>query len=204
MSAIAVLLEKQRAHVISDTAATMGCKLWGHCVKALPVPHMNMVVAVRGNTRSVSTIHRLVAEYDDLDQMLAQAPLRLRAVGGLMAKLWPSRYGFEVIIAGVREGKAFAWFLSSRHGYVWQNVDGACVCGATDALAIEVAIEGFDIDRRDTRNLDAAAVRLLDLQRQACAGTVGGFGQITTVGQGVITTRIVKRWPDQLGKKLPV
>lgn len=206
MSAISVMLEKHRAHLISDTAATRNGRLLGHCVKTCPVPHLDAAIAIRGNTKSVRTIAHLCAEYDDVDQMRAQIPIRLRAYGGLLAKWWPLRYGFDLFVAGVRDGKAFAWNLSSRTGYQFVDVEGfGAAPGEADmASDFEAAIDGFDTDKRDgfTSKLDAAACRVLDLQRKRWPGTIGGFGQITTVSRAGIVTRVIKRWPDKLGAPL--
>lgn len=205
MSAIAALIEKQRVHLISDTAATHRGRLMGHCVKTFPIPHLGVAISIRGNTKSARTIAHLIGEYDDQDEMRAQIPLRLRALGGILTKLWPMRYGFDCIIAGINHGKPFAWLISSKTGYEFSDVEYFVAAPADPDMSEELseAVDGFDGDTRGgTTRLDAAACRLLDLQRQKFPGCIGGFGQITTVTQGGIFTRTVKRWPDKLGHKL--
>lgn len=205
MSAISALIDKQRVHIVSDTAATHRGRLMGHCVKTFPIPHLSAAIAVRGNTKNIRIIAHLVSEYDDLDEMRAQIPVRLRALGGLLAKWWPLRYGFDVIIAGVNRGKPFAWQLSSKTGYTFSDIEYFAAAPAEPDMAESLyeAVDGFDTDTRGgTTRLDAAACRLLDLQRQKFPGCIGGFGQITTVMSGGIYSRIIKRWPDKLGHKL--
>lgn len=211
MTAVNVLLGKGEAHVVTDGAGVAMVNVAGTAKqvlgmtspKILPVPHLGLALVFRGRGGLQSSVLFRAARSRTVEDLREKFPQDLRRAYRLRARLFPQFYGFDLIAAGVREGKEFAFIVSSVPTYGLEPFTardvphGLC----SPKLSDDALADGWQTSERDrTRALDAVACRILEDQRSS--GIVGAFGQITSVTQFGIYTRIIKRWPDEFGKPL--
>ncbi|WP_454745159.1 hypothetical protein [Ciceribacter selenitireducens] len=211
MSAINVLLGAGEAHIVTDGAGTTLVNFTGTAKRALvmsypkilPVPHLGLALVFRGRVGLQSAVLFRAARARTVEDLREKLPQELRRSYRMRAKLLPLFYGFDLVVAGVRDGKEFAFIVSSVPTYGLEPFipveirHGLC----SPKLSDDALADGWQTPGRDrSRSLDAAACRILEDQRSS--GIVGAFGQITSVTQFGIYTRIIKRWPDELGKPL--
>lgn len=211
MTGVSVLLGAGEAHIITDGAGTAFMNVAGTAKrvlamtfpKVLPVPHLGLALVFRGRVGLQSSVLFRAARARTVEDLREKLPQDLRRAYRLRSRLFPQLYGFDLIAAGVREGKEFAFIVSSVQTYglepfaALEISNGLC----SPKLSDDALVDGWQTSGRDrSRALDAAACRILEDQRSS--GIVGAFGQITSVTQFGIYTRIIKRWPDAFGEPL--
>jgi hypothetical protein len=209
MTALNVVCLADSVHLVSDGAACDGDgRLAALFHKVTPLPHLNLAIGVRGvraaAIMAVDTISVGATSYDDLRSRVAKI---LKDYLGPVAPAWEKQLGqdalkFEVVVAGWSESRGPAAFvmatsdLNDAHGLpAWTPVDvpGAYFSPSNEQLSADFARIQLSFD-------DATAVELV--RRQRAMDRVGSFVQLTTVRREGIETRILKRWPDVIGKTI--
>jgi hypothetical protein len=209
LTAINVLKQKDAVHLVSDGAAYDAKKrLVSVGPKVFPLPHLNAAIGVRGPTVALPILVHFIGHgatsYDGLKRnivgILKQAQANARTVLGQSV----AGAAFEVAIGGISETRG-------PDAYVVACNDQGVVSPLTqiNELGFMPSTPGVDafIRTQNGKTIDAAdfGLNVIELQRAAkfdgvCG--VGGFAQITTVRRTGIETKLLHRWPDQIGKPL--
>lgn len=211
MTAVNVLLGAGEAHIVTDGAGTTLVNVAGSAKRALvltypkvlPCPHLGLALVFRGRVGLQSSVLFRAARSRTVEDLHDKFPQELRRSYWLRAKLLPLFYGFDLVVAGVRGGKGFAFIVSSVPTYGLEPFTAVEISNGlcSPKLSDDALADGWQTPGRDRmRALDDTASRILEDQRSS--GIVGAFGQITSVNQFGIYTRIIKRWPDAFGKPL--
>jgi hypothetical protein len=223
MTAINVVRTPASVHMFSDGASTDAQgSIIGIAPKALPMPHLNAAVGVRGSSAAAALlVHSMgfsARSYDDLadnavtmfrealkihDQVFSQAP------GGLR---------MELIIAGFSE-------RSGPHAFTISNVEasGIPAFGVVEIPNLAFAPHGpeyspaidalksvhLNVPSWDHFDFEAFGVQTMQIQRQVAReqgrkgnaqnGAVGGFALLHSITKASIVSRIVHRWEDKIG-----
>jgi hypothetical protein len=206
MSAINVIFHPTLIHVVTDGAAVFRHRLAHLQAKVLPVPHLGVVVSCRGQRPVANRLLFQTSMYRSVADMRSSLPGDLRRSFGVVARLLPSLFRFDLIVAGYDGGEPFAFLVSNvgHPGTAPYEILEIETTLATPMIDEQILADADARSRRDQagsfENLDAAARAIVDAQRSS--GVVGGFVQITSVGARGIFTRIVKRYADEVGKAL--
>ncbi len=213
MTAVNVLLGPNECHIITDGAGTIpktieGRRhqvLWIKVPKVFSIPHLGLAVVFRGRTALMHSLFYRASRARTVEDLRRTFPIELRRRFGLLAKLLPSVFDFELIFAGVSDGKPFIFVVATTTRLGWRPFIANEITDSmlSPSLRDESVAQGWELAARgqgSCRRLDDVACRIL--QHQRYSGIVGAFGQITTVNQFGIHTRIIKRWPDEYGKSL--
>jgi hypothetical protein len=146
--------------------------------------------------------------FTSVDQMKRELPRRLKSAFGFQAWAFPKLYRVEVTIAGVEDGRPFAFTICSYRGFVLQNIDYSMIAPEVDGneeilLKLHESTKNLMMTQKNwTSYITMAMMDILQLQRQK--GGIGVFGQMTTVTKDGISTKIICRWPDKLMKPINV
>lgn len=225
MTAINLIRQRDAVHILSDGAA---CGPDGGVLfftpKVFPLPHLRAAVAARGNLLALPLVTEFLATmastYDDLAgtsvKALREATI-LRKINTARGKESPLDDSLQIFIAGFSNAsKPDAFTVLSRES------DGLPAYAAVPVHAFSFA--PFDKPAQDElgtlfggRTADEIdprvdGLRILESQRrhkmknQHAGGEpvfgVGGFAQLTTIRRDMITTEVLHRWPDEVGKKI--
>lgn len=218
MTAINVILMQGEAHVITDGAAMSGAVLKHARSKALPIPHLRCAVAARGTTLVGEPVLFQVSTYSSVEEMRDRLPRDLKRQYGLLSRLLPNRYAFDLIVAGVDEaGQEWGFSISSlaRPGepaFSLQEIGYVHASPGYDDDLMQRHVGG--LNRRSLRSgrdaVRSAASAMVAHQRSVPKDYglgkgekfVGCFAQITSVYGDFIETSVVATWPDKIGETL--
>ena len=225
MTAINVIRQSAVVNIVTDGAMYRpDGTLESRTQKIFPLAHLNAIIAGRGNPLFASSVGLLASieasSFDHL-KMLAIS-LANRTFSDIEKFLIASSAGsqFDLVIAGwskVTGPDSYFICNHEHHGPAvkpWQIVELGPISllprsEGIDAELGKIFPEGVHPDDFDPV---ADGLRILEIQRAQPIehhadgfGTqpgVGAFAQLTTITPDVITTRILHRWPDALGRPL--
>lgn len=220
MTAINVLRQSHAVHLISDGAIydDEGV-LISAAPKAFALPHINAAIAVRGTVPGQAVLATTLAMKPSYDALKSAAPEQLRAALIASQRLSTSNLTenqLQLFVVGWSEttGPDAYTVLTQPSGDspAWTVLPIADLCLAPGDYAIHIAlwpsIAGKGADDFDPR-IDG--LRFLEEQRRhklqipgraSREHLVGGFAQLTSVRRDVVTTEILKQWPDKVGHKI--
>jgi hypothetical protein len=220
VTALNIIKQKDAVHLVSDGAAydakqrlvSIGPKVW-------PLPHINAAIGVRGPTIALPLLAHFVGHavtsYDALKINIA-AVLR-NAFANTHGVLGQSAAGaaFEIAIGGISETVgADAYVVAcSADGVVSPltqitELGFMPTCETIDSFVLMQMAKHLR-SNSPINEIDPAdfGLQTIEMQRAAKFGDhntchVGGFAQITTVRAGGIETKLLRRWPDEVGELL--
>jgi hypothetical protein len=212
VSLVAIIVQAAAVHVLTDGAGLMpDGKHGGTVVKAMPLPHLNMVVSARGPVMTgLFAGLSLCGAGQSFDQVKERAPDVARKINATPGFSAP----FEIFAAGFSEADGpTAWMIGSHSEIadVWPfelvelgnltvfPLFGPSRIGLLDDLEGPQALDFVDELLEDVRH---TPVPLTSKFGGPLGCSIGHFAQLTTVTRDEISTRIVKRWPDQVGEYL--
>jgi hypothetical protein len=218
MTAINVIRQSGAVHVLTDGA---GIDANGAVVlrtqKVFPLAHLNAVIACRGWPLFAACFAAQASiEASSFDQLKTIAVRLARSVIADAQHLMEASYAgaeFDLVIAGWSEGTGpNSYFLCSYEGVgvaPWAVAELGEISLLPTNEAVNADLEAAFPNGVRPDDVDPAAVglRILEIQRKHPTGrgllrNVGAFAQLTTVTPDLITTRIIHRWPDELGRPL--
>ncbi|MBM3091134.1 hypothetical protein GFB56_09925, partial [Ensifer sp. T173] len=149
MSAVQIFLSGDRAHIVTDGATEPR----GLTVKAIPIPHLGIVIAMRGTSGGSSRIQWLASRFPSVERLRRELPTQLRNSFGLLHKFGLELGKFDLYVAGVEHGKAFAFFISSQAHrestpFEINEITSVSIAPDNGDEAIERALEGWYLDTR--------------------------------------------------------
>jgi hypothetical protein len=227
MTAIVVIKQSRAVHLLCDGAACNGDgTLNAPMVKAWPIPHLNAVVAARGSAHlgplfAMHAPKHGAKSFDGLtDRMPSIAQQITLDFAWLLQRSWQGSQ-FELVVAGWSESaNAPACFFICNHPLhgvtspPWQaiGIGPICLIPQTAEMEADLAREYPNGLKEDEADPVTDGLRILEIQRrhpfqrssdgQSMQVAVGCFAQLTTVTPGAITTKIIRRWPDEIGRPL--
>jgi hypothetical protein len=116
-----------------------------------------------------------------------------------------ARPDFEIVVARISKATGpSAYIVAShdRYGEPWTILDlgGLSVTPSPEAVHRIIGDIAFG---RSADQLDPIVhgLAVLEAQRAVDAGAlVGGFAQLTTIDSTGVRSRVIRRWPDEIGK----
>lgn len=216
MTAINVFRTKTQVHVITDGAMTSASgKMLSFGSKAHIYPHLQSVIAIRGSNQVAlvlaDTLSRNANDYDGL-KVSALKVLSGELAGSftkLFAKLVPSNMReLDVVIAGwskkLNRSDSFLIATHSKHPGVpaMQIIDYGPYLIAPPLLEATSDLQSRIDQLRDGTPSHVISQLAADLVTKQCQAknNVGGFCQLTTVTENLISSRIVARFSDKIGE----
>jgi hypothetical protein len=224
MTAINLIRQSDAVYIVSDG---VGCDRDGVVQfvvpKVFPLPHLRAAVAGRGNIFGLAHVAAALAMAPTYDVMKMRAAKTLREVvdlfrdinatqGAQGEAIFPS--DLQIYVGGwtvAGEPDAFLMLTSETSGLPpWTVVpilDFGMFPGGEaqdDAWSFLAGRGVEDLDPRADGLKIIEAQRRYKIENQYGQSTfgIGGFAQLTTVARDRITTEILHRWPDQVGKKI--
>ena len=182
--------------------------------KMAMLPHIPLLVAVRGHG---SIAHLIVAKFATEKRTGFDAFLEFLA--GFAREVIPQTnthfgtpdFPHEIHAVGFSEsrGRLESHFLATSDAYVNRG-RGAYTLHTEDEPMVaspqpsEEAITAARFVCPPVRKFDPSdhGVRLMDAQRRTYPDKIGGFLQLARVTREGISSRIIHRWPDEIGKRL--
>lgn len=211
MSAINVLIQSDRVHLYTDAAAYQpDGRLDGIVQKVRSMPHLNCAAAMRGPFIGFAPImEEISAARTSFDSLREAMPRLLRtcavAYDHLLDQCSESP-DFEVVIAGISETAGPSAYLVPSHacyGEPWSIIDLAGLSATPASEHVHQRIREIAASRSPDQ-LDPVADGLAIMEAQRAKGSgafVGGFAQLTTIDADGVHSRVIHRWPDQIGRK---
>jgi hypothetical protein len=220
MSAINVVLKKSSVHIICDAASY---DERGNLIAAVPkvalLPHLNAAIACRGPRISVPLFADLLpAIATTYDELKTEAPTFLRDLQPMLqASFAHCSLGteFDVVVAGISETAgpdAYLICSHTRYGGVqpWTTVQLAELTTLPGDLDIRARfidrvphdIEAFDPERDGLTVLEAQRAAPIEHAGDKSFVGVGGFAQVTSITRDGIVTKVIHRWPDEIGHQI--
>ena len=221
MSAINVLRQSGAVHVFTDGAAYGADGALLHVgPKAWPLPHLKAVVACRGpeliGPLAASYLSASTRSYELLRQNAGRIGRSLMESFGHLLELCSHGGDFEFVVAGFSELSGPDSYLVCNHDRYgvppWTVIElGAfSLLPSSDAIHAAFAAglkpgataDDLDPEVEGLRAMEAQRSAAVSLQRDESLVIVGGFAQMTTITPDGISTKVLKRWPDQFGKPI--
>lgn len=192
------------------------------------LPQFNLALAARGSPRFAPglawLLPSLVSSFDDFRERAAE--ICAVCQDEMEDALARSAFGpdFELFVGGFSEdGSPAAWAISSSGGR-GLAIEGVA-CAPFDGPVRAEFARAFPPDT-DPNDIDPVrdGLAILEMQRHHPvshgSGTsdfddrtprrlgrtkvfsVGGFAQLTTVARDQVMTKIIRRWPDEIGQRI--
>ena len=185
-----------------------------YVTKMAMLPHIPVLVAVRGH---VSIAHLIIGRFavektNGFDAFLEFLP-------GLAREITPqvcTHFGtpdipHEVYAVGFSEsrGRLESHFMATGDVYAHRGREAYTLHLEDEPMAAspqpsEEAITAARFVCPTVKKFDATdhGVKLMDAQRRTYPDMIGGFVQLARVTREGISSRIIHRWPDEIGKRL--
>ncbi|MTW16100.1 hypothetical protein GJ689_07750 [Rhodoplanes serenus] len=217
MSALVGFLQRDRVHLAVDGANyTADGTIGSFGDKAMVLPHLGMAIAARGVVwllpALVSGISLAFASFDEAAGELSDFLRDLIERNRSVIDLNPNGAAYEVAAAGWSSADGPSLVVVKSYGSdAWKTQHvGAYLAPCDGTLLDELATRGAHPEQLADADPVAAAQTIIHEQRRRAwvgpAGetqAIGGFVALTTCGRDEITTRIVKRWPqDRVGERI--
>lgn len=211
MSAINVLIQNERVHLYTDGAIYQpNGQLSGIGPKVRLLPHLNATMAMRGAFLGLAPIAEELSaapSFDGLRDGIVDCLQKCAETYRHLLNQCASGPDFEAVIAGISEtGGPTAYIVASndRYGAPWSVIDleGFSATPVNDVIhrrLYEIAAGRY----ADQLDPVADGLAIMEAQRAAGEGAfVGGFAQLTTVDADGVHSRVIHRWPDQIGRRV--
>lgn len=221
MTAINVLLSPTAVHVLSDGAGYLpDGTIVSIQSKVLPIAGANAVLAARGYIAFAHLFAERLAAFGSFDELAAGATAAiLEVIAHARGKFAPGVLDepLDLVLAGWSESRdqaeAFALFNHDAYGIpAWELTpigEGYISPGNADfferleEIGLDPLSSDFDPQTDGLRLLEEQrAMRWPLLGGGETIRSVGGFCQLTMVRRDEISSRILKRWPDEVGRKI--
>lgn len=214
MSAINVLIQKDRVHLFTDGAAYLpDGQIQAILPKGRMLPHVNAAMAMRGAFIGLAPISEELsraASFDDLKANIVPVLQSCAVHYEHLLNQCSCGTDFEVAIAGISEATGPTAYLVASHGaygepWIIHDLGGLSATPANTEVhnrIVDIA-SGREADRLDPV---ADGLAIMEAQRAARFDdgvTIGGFAQLTTIDADGVHSRIIHRWPDRVGRKVP-
>ncbi|GJE46194.1 hypothetical protein [Methylobacterium soli] len=221
MTAINAIALGARGRLITDTAAyDRHGVVTAFVNKTVVVPHLGMVFATRGALATRRTLSEELEAFASFDAVIAEGGEVLREAyqAGAFAFAGAWEDNFDLIMVGWSPSRrqAEAYTLSSlSHGgstpFAFRQLSLILAPDLDDSAMRRIGLKvgrSFDTSRPAHTLLEA-----IELQRRTpgpvgsgsaaeTAYVVGGAAVLTEVSEAGIAQRIVKRWPDEVGRRI--
>ena len=228
LTAINVVKQRDTVHLISDGAHyDAEQRLVSTGPKVFALPHINAAVGIRGPSIALPLLAHFIGHgavtYDGLKSDIVSVLKHAFASTRTVLKQAALGAAFEVVIGGISE-------RSGPDAYVISGSDKGSMSPITpitdlgflpttpeiDTLVERMAIDAW-IKNPASYGLATALIeeidpvdfglQIIEMQRAAKFGGrdscyIGGFAQLTTVRKSGIQTRVIRRWPDKIGRPL--
>lgn len=221
MTLLNAIRRDDRVIIVSDSAALDDdANLAGNYNKVILMPHIRAAVACRGNAMIamilLSGLHHDYAwhSFDSFKASFADAVrATISAAGPALSADPATALGMDFVVAGWSETRGpdsfFLRTLEGTHVPAWEviNPEGPLMMPCNDEIFGQTPY----LADRSVPLSDDLLVKAANLQRayiepfgphKIPSSWVGGFLQATTITEHEITTRIIHRWPDELGSRL--
>ncbi|WP_414462781.1 hypothetical protein [Hyphomicrobium sp. DY-1] len=226
MTAIIVHVGQDEVHVLSDTAVTANDgTVSNFTAKVCPIPHANLVIAVRGHTLALGiAVANLQRAGTAFDEIRANAESALRPVftdphptlTSTLAAMGATP-DCEIYVAGISETRGPCAYVmrvtQSATGLDWsiEDIDeeDAMFGPFTPEIADEFEKRCEETGGGRLSNLEwvmdrARGIKSPVFGRGEPVAQVGGHVVMTKITTDRIELRVVKAWPDKLGAKIEV
>jgi hypothetical protein len=222
MSAIVLILHRHAAHLLTDGAGYSGDGRLQHiAAKAWSIPHLPAVIATRGAGLALPLLAHHFAALASFADLRRHAGDMLRTVRdryrGIIDQA-DTGAAVQVVVAGMDDDRPSAFFVAtddSPAGRAFEVVPAGPVAvmpATAEMLAdlrpimirpsaeeIDPAVDGLAIMCAQRRHRDS----VVGHPRQPPAHLVGVHCQLTTItADGIIRSRILRRWPDKIGEEI--
>jgi hypothetical protein len=215
MTAINAIADRDRAYLLADTATYNSSGLiTSFSAKARTLPHLNIAFAVTGTVYAGNEIAGVFGSFDSYESAIDGIAAGLRqayADGQLYCGLeTPKQKEFRVIICGWSPARGPEVFAISSN----QEPSAAPFtlvkkgCFITPGLsAEELAQAGILVDGKIQFDDPAQCLAaMIDLQRcrvwESGNYIIGGAAVLTTIDEGGISQRVVRRWADRVNEMI--
>ena len=201
MSVINIIRQTHAIHVITDglTSGPDGRK--SIIDKAIPLPALNAVVAVRGAGANPCFLAACIA------QCMSRSDIETKAVNVLreLVRAMPRIAGFEVYIAGWDDAGKFNYGVSSTDGVILGGSAWTMIALPTDNTITSAPFQNEWLPEfrkvvpkvhADKMNVNDVAIELVKLQRRMMEGgsdCIGGLVSKNTITKKGIAAQIIKR-----------
>lgn len=216
MTAINILVQSDAAHILTDGA---GYNDQGTFVSVTPkvfcLPHLSAAVAVSGTLPGMAAMMTTLGMESSYDGLKKAAPDYLNAALIASSRVSTSDLASDIrlfVVGWSKDGpdayrvvtkgdpSTPAWTVMPITGLAISPPEAQAkllpLFADKDPDAIDPKVDGLRIleeQRRHRSKIPGTGQRLF---------IVGGFGQLTSVRRDHITTEILHRWPDLVGKKI--
>lgn len=193
--------------------------------KVVMMPLIDAVIGMRGNAMITTLLMAALAadwqKFGTFDGFKAGLVDHLRAIFVAVGSQWKQTQGadcleMDVIVAGWSETSGpDSYLLRTIDGTptpTWQIIDtgGVLLTPSSDEI---FKADGGSLADQSRAISDAELIAVAEKQRRYIepfgpnkieTSLVGGFLQVTTVTEHEISTRIIHRWPDEIGEPIGV
>jgi hypothetical protein len=191
--------------------------------KVVMLPLLNAVIGMRGNAMITTMLMAALAadwqKFGTYDGFKAGLVDHLRAIFIAVGSQWKQMQGadcleMDVIVAGWSESVGPDSYLlrtvEATPTPAWKIIDtgAALLTPSNDEI---FGNDGAILVDQSRALSDAELISVAEKQRRYVepygpnkieTSLVGGFLQLTTIAEREISTRIIHRWPDEIGKRL--
>jgi hypothetical protein len=220
MTLLNILRRGDRIHLLTDGAGLNDDALIDRFVSKVAIyPHLDTAIGFRG-VHQVSTLFlssfNSARSFDELRSTFRVTVKRqLAGIGDAVTRMHgPTAIQFDIAVVGWSRKNAApcGFFMSStdRPGmpaFKVIEVD-SLITPSTDELYAELAPAladpAFNVERDMVGLAEKQRCRVIEPYgpKQIPTSLVGGFLQLTTVGEHEIISKIIHRWPDRVGTKI--
>lgn len=223
MTALNCIRQSNLVSIICDGASfDGGAHYVGPAVKAWPIAHCNAVVGIRGPRAAapiLADVLSALTSYETIKQSIAEIVKETEATARPLFQASPGGGAIEVVVAGFTVNGPDSYCVASHAGFgfpAWTIVPLGPVAMLPGDPVIAAAVKAAlpaRISSADELDAERDGLTILECQRAAriaapgeTAGTrhrlAGGFAQIFSITSDRISTWILRRWDDQVGKPI--
>ncbi len=215
MTALNAFVRGREAHILTDAAYldTQGRLIFiGSKVRMLP--HLNAVCVIRGESELDGAFTAMFGTaFTSFDALAKDFRTAIDNVLSSHDKGRPYA-PVDVVVAGVSEfsRKPELWTASrgtppepvrySRDRAYISPALGDAAAATLEAQDLDPFSDEFDPVMDGADLLEAQRVQVIQPAGFPPCHIVGGFVQLTTISADGISTRVLRRWPDQVGQRI--
>ena len=222
MTAINVIKQSNAVHVLTDGAGyNADGTLIAIANKVWPVAHLNLVLASRGSAYFAPLLaqHASAAahSFDHLKSIMPALALELAGRFAPLMRMSELGSQFDLVVAGWSETSGpSSYFLCDHHQHgpsvePWKPVDLGPISLLPQTAAMKVDLDHEFPNGADPDQFDSVkdGMCILEIQRRhpsehgpAGSHMLRGVGMFAQLTRGAIETKIIHRWPDEIGKPI--
>ena len=213
MSAVDVFVQSGGVSVITDGCGYVADNPLLATSKIMVAPNLPAVVALRGSlVASPAMASIMLAAANSFDELKKCAEDSLRiGVAACDGLLKSCSYGpdADFVFAGISKSKGPGAFIITNHtrysdvpAFTPVDVGPVTFLPADENLNRKFLMAHKEPVGPDDFDPEKDGIRILELQRAKGDVPIGSFAQLTQIDlNGVITTRVVKRWPADIKRQ---